>query len=250
MIRSDAARLEALLRDQAVRAARSGRTVTGRFLPETDCGMAVHLAREAGFCASFDGGHEGAERVQVCFHPREDAPVFDAVWMEIRWDPRAQTPDHRALLGSLMALGVDRSFAGDLIAGEDRAWLRCLPTLAAMLPDQWHEAGRTAISVRLPEDVPELPTPVGKKLRDTVASPRLDAVLAAALGKSRESAAERVRRGDVAVNHHTEVRVDRQLAPGDLLSVRGFGRIRVTALSEPNRKGRLPIQLEVFSRDP
>ena len=57
---------------------------------------------------------------------------------------------------------------------------------------------------------------------------------------------ERIRRGDVSVNHREEERIDRQLAERDLLSIRGKGRVRIRAVSEPNRKGRLPVELELF----
>ena len=42
--------------------------------------------------------------------------------------------------------------------------------------------------------------------------------------------------------------MDRVLAPGQLISVRGFGRIRLTEVGQPTRKDRLPVTLEVFSK--
>ena len=245
-MKAETERQEQLLLDWAVRAAKTGRAVTGRFIPEADMGQAVHAARQAGVEAAFDGGRPGAERVQVCFCPEGEEPVFTGQWLEIRWNRRFAAPEHRALLGSLMALGIDRSYAGDLIAGEDGAWLYCLPSLAARLPEEWREAGRIAITVRPMERAPEITPPKGTALRDTVPSLRLDAVLASALRESRANAAERIRRGDVQVNHRAEERTDRQLTAGDLLSVRGRGRVRLCAVGEPNRKDRLPVEMELF----
>ena len=243
---AEAERQERLLQDWAVRAAKTGSPVTGRFIPEADMGQAVHAARQAGVEAAFNGGRPEAERVQVCFVPEGDEPVFTGQWVEIRWNRRFAAPEHRALLGSLMALGIDRSYAGDLIASEEGAQLYCLPSLAARLPEEWREAGRTAITVRLAETAPEIEPPKGTFFRDTVPSLRLDAVLASALRESRATAAERIRRGDVSVNHREEERIDRQLAENDLLSVRGKGRVRVRTVGEPNRKGRLPVEMELF----
>ena len=53
--------------------------------------------------------------------------------------------------------------------------------------------------------------------------------------------------GAVSVNHLPEEHTDRLLREGDMLSVRGFGRVRLTGVGEPTRKDRLPVTLEVFS---
>ncbi|MBR5344639.1 MAG: hypothetical protein IK127_02275 [Clostridia bacterium] len=245
-MKAETERQEQLLLDWALRAAKTGRCVTGRFIPEADIGQAVHAARQAGVEAAFDGGRPGAERVQVCFVPPGDEPEFTGQWLEIRWNRRFAAPEHRALLGSLMALGIDRSYAGDLIADEAHAWLYCLPSLAVRLPDEWREAGRVAIEVFPVEISPEIEPPRGIPLRDTVPSLRLDAILASALRESRANVAERIRRGDVQVNHRAEERIDHLLAENDLLSIKGKGRVRLCSVGEPNRKGRLPVELELF----
>ena len=239
--------LQTRLRDLARQAARRGAAVTGRFLALAELPAAVGAAREAGVSAAWDGGWPGAERVQICFHPDGVEPVFTYVWAEARWNARFASVTHRDLLGSLMGLGMTRDCFGDLVAEEDRACVCCLPALAERLPSEWLEAGRAALRVRLLDAPPELPRPSGQTLRDTVPSLRLDAVLSAGLGKSRAAAAELIRRGAVSVNHLPEERTDRLLREGDMLSVRGFGRVRLTGVGEPTRKDRLPVTLEVFS---
>ena len=102
------------LKQAAQRAARLDRPVADRFVTGAERHQAVHEAREAGVEASFSGGWADAERVQVCFHPPQDEPVFTAVWLEVRWPVRFVQVEHRDLLGSLMGLGMDRSFFGDL----------------------------------------------------------------------------------------------------------------------------------------
>ncbi len=240
-------RLRQRLQDEANRAARTGITVPGRFIPREDMPWAVHAARLAGVLVDGDGGWEDAERVQVCFYTEPDEPRYTFRWLEIRWNARFGRVEHRALLGSLMALGTDRSWCGDLIAGEDAAWLCCLQELAVRLPSEWREAGRTALTVRLLETAPEIARPGGRTLRDTVASLRLDCVLAGGLRISRGSAAERIRRGEVQVNHRREEHTDRVLSPGDLISIQGFGRIRLREAGDANRHGRLPVILDIQS---
>ena len=74
-------------------------------------------------------------------------------------------------------------------------------------------------------------------------------VLAVGMSVSRARAAEIIRQGLVQRNHTPEERVDTLLEAGDLLSIRGFGRIRLTEIGGRTRKDRISITLEVFKRE-
>lgn len=237
------------LRQAAERADRLDMAVPGRFVTGEERAMAVHAAREAGVAASFDGGWADAERVQVCFHPAWEEAEFTGVWLRIAWAAKFARVGHSDLLGSLMALGMDRSFFGDLIALEDCAWLMAMPEAARRLPMEWDKAGNVPLRVTLAEGQPDFTPPKGEEMRDTVASLRLDCVLSSGMRTSRSRAAEMIREGLVMVDHMPEERVDRLLAEGQMLSVRGFGRIRLVQVGEMTRKERLPVMLEVFRRN-
>ena len=236
-----------LLRQGAQRAARGGVSAPGRFVAGAERTLALQEARAAGVTACFDGGAPEAERAQVCFVPPGDEPAYTYVWMRVRWNAKFGDCDHRSLLGSLLALGTDRSFYGDLTVGQGEAYMPCLPEMADRLPLEWTGAGRTPIRVDALTEAPELPVPESALRRDTVPSLRLDAVLAAGMNCSRTKAAEWIRAGHVMVAHIPEERTDRLLRAGDLLSVRGFGRIRLKEVGDPTRKDRLPVTLEIFT---
>ena len=238
-----------LLHQWAQRAGKTGRACCGRFISGPELDLARHEAREADVLVSFDGGWPDADRMQVCFHPAEERAVFSRAWVHITWDSRFQKLRHSDLMGSLMALGIDRSWFGDLAAGEGEAWLACMPEMAARLPAEWQEAGHARIRCEQMENAPDIRLPSGRCRMETVASLRLDAVLSAGMNLSRSRAAEMIRAGLVQVNHQTEERTDRELQPGQLLSVRGFGRIRLKDAGSPTRKGRIPVELELFTRE-
>ncbi|MBQ4580331.1 MAG: hypothetical protein IJA83_06685 [Clostridia bacterium] len=247
-VKDTAAQLALRLRQNAERADRLDMPVPGRFVTGEERAMALHAAREARVAASFDGGWPDAERVQVCFHPAWAEAEYTAVWAEIRWAAKFAHVEHRDLLGSLMALGMDRGFFGDLIALEDRAYLLALPEVAARLPVEWDKAGNVPIKVQILAEAPVIDPPKGDMLRDTVASLRLDCILSAGMKTSRSRAAEIIRMGAVGVNHMPEERTDHLLTAGDLLSIRGFGRIRLVEVGNPTRKDRLPVTLEIFHK--
>ena len=113
---------------------------------------------------------------------------------------------------------------------------------------EWDKAGNVPLKVTQLEEAPAFEAPRGEEMRDTVASLRLDSVLASGMRTSRSKAAELIRAGLVAVDHMPEERVDYLLTEGRLLSVRGFGRIRLLTVGDRTRKDRLPVTLELFRR--
>lgn len=240
--------LQLRLHQWAERADRMDRPCTGRFLTAEERAMAIREARACRVSVSFDGGWDEAERVQVCFHPPMDEPIFTHVWMEIRWNSKFSRVEHSDLLGSLMALGMDRAFFGDMIVQEGVAHLCVTPEMAARLPMEWTKAGNAAITVRALEEPPHIEPLRGTMLRDTVPSLRLDCILSSGMKLSRAKAAEIIRQGLVAVDHQLEERVDRLLSAGQLLSIRHFGRIRLQQVDPPTRKDRLPVILEIFTK--
>ncbi len=238
-----------LLHQGAQRAAKRGQAAPCRFITGAQRQTALEEARANGVTAAFDGGWADAERVQVCFIPMGEEPVFTAVWLEITWAAKFVHLAHSDLLGSLMSLGMDRSLFGDLIVSEDHAYLLSMPEVGEMLTAEWHEAGHTPIQVRRLEQPPVITPPQGAPMRDTIASLRLDCVLSSGMSVSRTKAADIIRQGLVQLNHVPEERTDTLLREGDLLSVRGFGRIRLTEIGGKTRKDRIAVQLEVFKRD-
>ena len=80
----------------------------------------------------------------------------------------------------------------------------------------------------------------------SVASLRLDGVVAALLDCARSEAAEKILQGLVSVNGFTEEKCTRQLSGGERISVRGRGKFIVLADGRVTRKGRQLIQIKRF----
>ncbi len=244
---SEETRLLDRARGEARRAERTGRAVCGKCIPLSQQHLIAQAANESGIAYSVCGGWPDAERVQYCLHPEDTAPVFSGVWLHVSWNARFSSPSHRDLLGSLMGLGMDRDLFGDLLVEDGHAYVFALPELARRLPVEWQSAGHAALTVEEMDTPPSIQPPQGTALRMTVSSPRLDAILSDSLHLSRARSADLIRAGHVSLNHREELRTDRILHPGDLLSVRGFGRVRIDSIGEETRKGRLPVMCTLFS---
>ena len=157
---------------------------------------------------------------------------------------------HRDFLGSLLALGLERSVLGDILVDGEQgksAVLFCNAVLVPFLREELKQVANDKVRVReLPLSEVTVPPRRVMPIHDTVASPRLDAVVAALCGLSREKARDTVCGGMVELNFEGEERPDRTVEAPALLSVRGVGRFRILSLSEVTKKGRLRLSAEKF----
>lgn len=82
----------------------------------------------------------------------------------------------------------------------------------------------------------------------TVATLRLDAVLALGFGLSRSRAVVLVKGGLVEVNGRTMENPSRRLEQGDLITLRERGRLEIAVLTGESRKGRQGLKLKKFNK--
>ena len=207
---------------------------------------------------TFFGGYEEAERsVMLClpeYVESEKDPIVSELFsvVRVRHSERARVSSkserklaHGDYLGSILGLGIKRVLTGDILTRNDGADIVVLSDIADYRVRELYQVGKVSV---LCEVLPleELIVPRGEKkiIRDTVASLRLDNVVASAFGLSRSKAAEAVKRGIVFVNHIEADKVDMQVEEGALINVRHKGRARLIEISGVSRKGRIGIVIE------
>ena len=83
-------------------------------------------------------------------------------------------------------------------------------------------------------------------VRDTLASLRLDNVVASAFGLSRTKAAEAVKRGIVFVDSIEAVKPDMQVEEGSKVVLRGSGKVYLTEIGGRSRKDRIYVTFEKY----
>ena len=162
--------------------------------------------------------------------------------------PAGAALGHRDILGALMGLGITREKVGDiLLPGPGACQVVVLRDALPILLSQWEGAGRWKVSLEaIPLDrLAPKPAQV-KTIRDTVATPRLDAVLAAGFSLSRSKAAGCISAGKVAVNHRECLKSDKLVEEGDVLTCRGLGKCVVKEVPGQSKKGRTMLVLERY----
>lgn len=235
------------LRELALRAQYGGTVCFTRFLEPPMERDALSAANACGVEVAFWGGYPDAERRVAAFYIGEAPQIWEypIACLELKWNVRYASPTHRDLLGAVMGLGLERDATGDIAPAqqEGAAYLFAHRDVESYLCANLESAGRAALRVRSVEEAAAIRPPEGVELRVTISSNRLDSIIAAALKLSRGEAQRLVEAGLVKREHIIEQRGDIHLEEGDLLSVRSYGRMRITEFEGQTRKGRLAVRL-------
>jgi RNA-binding protein YlmH len=154
------------------------------------------------------------------------------------------------VLGSLLSLGIERDVLGDIAFVDSSGFLAvlfCDRVIADYIKAELSRVANDAVKVAIKDiDADFEPYRSFLHISDTVASPRIDSVVAALCSLSREKARAAVVGELVEVDFMSEIRPDRQISAPCTVSVRGFGRFRINSVSDQTRKGRFRLDADKY----
>lgn len=196
------------------------------------------------------GGYTMAERVRTAIFPdylEEDAVDYEMVLLAVEGNFKMVKVTHRDFLGSLLGLGIKREMVGDLIVTDTGCQAVAVKEVAPYLMANLTKVHRVRVDVReiRPEEL-VLPEVKVKEISTTVASLRLDAVAAAGFGTSRSRIAREILAEKLNLNWHSCSNLSAPVQPGDILSLRGRGRVEVTEVKGSTKSGRIGIVVRRF----
>ncbi len=157
---------------------------------------------------------------------------------------------HRDFLGSVLGLGLERDVVGDIIVSDGEkpsAIIICDKAVSAFICENLSKVGSDTVCAKVIEGQ-DIEPPERKFLHisDTVASERLDGVVASLISVSRDRAKEIVLDGAVEIDYEVCLRPDKALTSPCAVSIRGFGKFRINSLAEKTKKGRIRLDADKY----
>lgn len=154
---------------------------------------------------------------------------------------------HKDFLGALLALGIERYCLGDIIVGNGKSDAVIFVTekigaylLSAEKPLGYINKDKVDVcEYDLPEDYT-----YEKKYQDIsgiIASKRLDCVIVVLLKISREKVKLLIAGGLIRINYNVCYDNDAPVLPGDIISVKGYGRFTITDMSQKTAKNKIKL---------
>ena len=196
------------------------------------------------------GGYEYAERQMVAFIPDALFYEWDYPMKCVRIRPAypkfAEALTHRDVLGALTSLGIDRSKIGDLIVKETDMFFFAKTEIVPYILEQLTSIRHTVVTLKQETDSHIDYIPHFEEKEAIITSNRLDAVIAAICKTSRSASLRMIQEGRIFVNGSECLHNTYYCKQGDLLSIRGFGKVRFGETLGVTKKDRIRFSYQIF----
>lgn len=193
------------------------------------------------------GGYSQAERQRLAISrveiPLEPSQV-EVMALEIAGNFLFDPASHRDFLGAILGTGLVREKIGDVIVlGERGGQAIVVPEVAEFLELNLTQVRTVPVKTRRIElSELKIRQPQSKELTTVEASMRLDAIASAGFGMSRSKMTDLITGGDVRVNWKEITQASHALKSGDLVAIRGKGRLTVGEV-QVTKKDRYRVKL-------
>ena len=195
-----------------------------------------------------NGKFEEAERQRLLIAPSYLAPMeedFQITLFKINYPTKFVQLKHPDVLGALLSLGLDRAKYGDIrvdvneiqfaVAEEVSDYIRANLTSVGKVKVHAEELEKGLPMIMLTEEWIEKSY--------TVSSMRLDVVLATVSNISRQKSQSLITAGKVKVNWTVRENTSFELQEGDIISARGYGRMKVLMTEGRTKKDKIRLQV-------
>ncbi len=195
------------------------------------------------------GGYDDSERNIISFFPdyiNAQEVIYPISILEVSCK-EMDGLSHRDFLGSILGLGIKREKIGDILIHDKLCHIFCMSDIKDFILFNLTKVSNKKVVVeeRKREEV-VIPPKKFTLLKDTVASLRLDSVVSVALRESRSKVVNYIKAEKVHINWEPAKSVSQLIHEGDVISVRGKGRMVLEQIAGTTRKGRISIVIKKY----
>ena len=141
-----------------------------------------------------------------------------------------------------MGAGITRESVGDICVDEDSCDFFVTQEIAPYVLQNFTSAGRAHVRLTaIHLENARIPAPEVKEIRDTLASLRLDSVVASGFRIGRSLAGQYIAAGKVAVDGLPCEKSDKLVSQGAKISLRGMGKICLDSVGSRTKKDRISV---------
>ncbi|WP_347860656.1 RNA-binding protein [Salimicrobium sp. PL1-032A] len=196
-------------------------------------------------------GTDAAERRRMIIAPEYETieeEDFGVILLEARYPEKFITLEHRDVLGAFMSLGIKREKLGDLVVQNGRIHIMVAQEISDYIKMQLTQIKKANVTFEEKPVREQMQTEEEwKDVFSTVSSLRLDVVLKEIYRLPRKKAVMYIEAGQVKVNFRTVDDPSFLLEEGDLLSLRGKGRSKLTEVMGQTKKDKWRVTVSVLS---
>lgn len=151
---------------------------------------------------------------------------------------------HQDVLGSVLSLGIDSSYIGDIVFYQGSFYIYVLNEISTFLKNNWINIAKYKIKL-IEEDLSVLQNykKEYEELEIQVSSLRVDNVLSSLCNLSRKQISEKIKNKEVFVNEEILTKNVYFLKENDTFSIRKYGKFKYKNIKKETKKQKLIIEV-------
>ncbi len=197
-----------------------------------------------------EGGLENAEKKSIILYPAYlsrneiESPIHV---LRVDGSFKFRKVTHRDYLGAIMSLGIKREKIGDILIHENYGNIVTFKEIADCIKYNLNMINKESVSITevVATELVEVEEEFVEKVLITF-SFRLDVFVSAICNLSREKSSSLIKNGYVRVNWQTIDLVSKEVHVDDLISIRGYGRTKISKVLGKTNKNRNRVLVKII----
>lgn len=197
-----------------------------------------------------EGGLEEAERKSIIIFPEYmnkqdiDSPIKS---VKIEGNFNFTSVSHRDYLGAVLGLGIKREKIGDINILKNFATVVLHREILDFVIYNLKNISRESIKIKeISLTQIEKANEEFKDIQINIASLRLDSLISGVCNISRTKSSTEISQNKVKVNWQPILNTSYEISDGDMISLRGFGRMKIISRMGKSKKGKEKITVRVY----
>ena len=230
--------------DRALLCQKRGHPTFSRFLDPVSASEFREIIEREDICSLMVfGGAMGCERLMLGFFSEYDEPSevrFPIDSLEISHS--SNKLNHRDFLGSILGTGINRDRVGDIFLFPGKAVVFIESEVAGFVRDSLTTVGSAPVSAAIIKDEFIIaPFTEGEHRGLVLSSLRLDTVASAAFNIPRTKAVKLIESEKAFVNWQSVKSISKSVSEGDIITLRGYGRVKIEAVNGRTKKDNISV---------
>ena len=194
------------------------------------------------------GGFEEAERQRLFICPSYFEPTsedFQISFFTISYPAKFVQLRHPDVLGALLSLGIERSKFGDIRLDGNTIQFAVVGEVEDYIIANLTSIGKSKVKLEHVKTKDQLITLTEEWFENTftVSSMRLDVIVATVVNLSRQKSQSLIKASKVKVNWTVREDTSFEVQEGDVISARGYGRIKIMMTEGRTKKDKIRLQV-------
>lgn len=195
-----------------------------------------------------DGGFLDAERQRMLIAPNYFEPTkedFQISIFSVNYPSKFVNLKHPDILGALLSIGLNRGKFGDIHIDGDTIQISVAQEIEEYVAMNLTSIGKAKVQLEKVDEESKLIKMVQEWVSKsyTISSMRLDTVLASIFNVSRQKSQNLINADKVKVNWTIIDDTSFELQEGDIVSVRGLGRVKILMTEGRTKKDKIRLQI-------